>query len=324
MPDYLITLSLPTDLPVGPVNVYLVKGEVPTLVDTGPKSATTENALRDALAAHGVALRDLRRLIVTHAHIDHFGLAGRIVYESGAQVLSLARNFYWLTEYHLEWARRFGYYGELFARLGVPRPGVDAMLEGISGLMPMAESIPVHLFGPLEDLQTVRLGPDDWRVIHAPGHASGLIVLYEPKSRTLLSSDHLLPDITSNPLLEPPARSESERPRALRDYLRSLRRVAEYDIAEALPSHGVPIYDVPALFDARQAFHRRRVERIARMLDVPRTPYEVCSLLFPNLMLMDIFLGMSEVLGHLDLLEDEGRVKITEEEDVLHYVLKGK
>ncbi len=322
MLDYLQLLSVPTSFPEGPTNLYLIANDPVTLIDTGPRDSQTETALRGMLAERGLRFRDIQRLVVTHAHIDHFGLAGRIIRESKAKLYTHARNYYWLTEYHLEWARRFGYYAELLARYGAPRGAIDAMIDGISALMPRADSIPEDAFIPLGDGQLLRLNGDDWQIIHAPGHASGLIVLYEPQTKTLLSSDHILRDITSNPILEPPARGELERPRSLVDYMRSLQRVNELEITVALPAHGEPIYDVNALIEGRLAFHRKRLERIANTLKQGRTPYEIAIMIFPKIKQMDIFLGLSEVVGHLDILEEEGRAMHLDSNGVTRYVLK--
>lgn len=321
MLDYLQTLTIPTPYGVGPINCYLAEGAELTLIDTGPKNLKTLEALRAELHARGRAFQDIRRIIITHAHVDHFGLAAQIVAASGAQVLSHSRNRWWLTEYELEWERRYAFYRTLFQSNGVPPALTDQVILGMKALLAEAESVPMANYAPLEDGDTLRLGADDWRVVFAPGHASGLICLYEPKSQTLLSSDHLLRDITSNPVCEPPVRGETERPRALVEYIASMQKTAAMNIRLALPAHGEPIYDVRALVAARIAFHRARLDHIAQQLDCcATTAYEICDILFPKLKAFDIFLGLSEVIGHLDVLEMEGRVRRAEREGVTHYI----
>ncbi|RME39826.1 MAG: MBL fold metallo-hydrolase [Thermoflexia bacterium] len=85
LPPYLHVLQVPTPFPVGPVNLYLAEGETPTLVDIGPRYAPAREALEKALAARGFRLADLGRLVLTHAHSDHYGQAGEIVEASGAE-----------------------------------------------------------------------------------------------------------------------------------------------------------------------------------------------------------------------------------------------
>ncbi|MDE3090841.1 MAG: MBL fold metallo-hydrolase, partial [Chloroflexota bacterium] len=306
--DYLQTITIPTPFPVGPINLYLAEGAELTLVDTGPLDPPTLAALRAALAERSLAFKDIRRVIVTHAHVDHFGLAAQVVAESGARVLSHARNRWWLNDFEREWERRYGFYHDVFTQNGAPSEYADKVIQGMRRLSQYAASIPADHFVPLEDGEVVTLGGDPWRVVFAPGHASGLICLHDAASRTLISSDHLLRDITSNPVLEPPIRGESERPRALVDYLASMEKTARLDVRIALPAHGEPIYDVRALVDARLAFHRSRLDHIEQQLDCcATTAFQLCDILFPQLKSFDVFLGLSEVIGHLDVLEAERR-----------------
>lgn len=320
MLEYLQTLTLPTPFPVGPINTYLAAGEELTLVDTGPKDPPTLQALQEGLAAQGLALRDIRRVVVTHAHVDHFGLAAQIVAESGARVLSHSRNRWWLVDFEGEWERRYEFYHEVFLRNGAPREYADAVIRGMRNMAQYAASIPAEQFVPLEEGDVVHLSGHPWRVIFAPGHASGLVCLYDEETHGLISSDHLLRDITSNPVLEPPVRGESERPRALVDYMASMARSAQMDVRIALPAHGDPIADVRALVDGRMAFHRSRLDHIEQQLECcAQTAFEVCNILFPELRSFDTFLGLSEVIGHLDVLEAEGRIRRDTRNGLIRY-----
>lgn len=303
-------LIVPTPYAVGPINLFLAEGDELTLIDTGPKDPPTIAALHEQLAAHGFALRDIRRIIITHAHVDHFGLAGQIVAESGARVYAHARNRWWLTDSNHEWARRYDFYYATFARSGAPRELAEHAVAGMRRLAQHAHAVPPENFVPLEDNDTLILGRDEWRVVFAPGHASGLICLYEPHSQTLLASDHILRDITSNPILEPPTRDERERPRALADYVASMQKVAQLPIRIAYPSHGEPVFDVSALVAARLAFHHSRLDHIqAQIENGAQTAWALCNQLFPDLKSFDLFLGLSEIIGHLDILEMQGRVR---------------
>jgi glyoxylase-like metal-dependent hydrolase (beta-lactamase superfamily II) len=315
------TCTVPTPFPVGPINCYLILGDEPTLIDTGPDDAATLESMRAQLASHGLAFKDIRRIVVTHAHVDHFGLAGRIVAESGARVLSHERNRWWLTDFENERSRRNDFYRDLFVTSGAPREMAESAVQGMRRVIGYASSVPAELFVPLGEGDTLALGGDTWQIIHAPGHASGLVCLFEPLARVLISSDHLLLDITSNPTLEPPGHGETERPRALIDYLASMRRSALLDPRVALPAHGEPIYDVRALVDGRLAFHRSRLDHIEQQLRCcVDTAFELVNVLFPGLESFGIFLGLSEVIGHLDILEAEGRVRREMTDGLVRYI----
>lgn len=308
--EHLHAIELPTPFPVGPVTVYLADapGEPRTLIDTGPSTTETRTALVDGLARLGCALPDLERIVVSHAHVDHFGLAAELVAASGAQVLTHRWNPPSMGEYEADRDRRVAFYAELLRQAAVPGEMMVAVGQATRGVNRFAQ--PVAVDGTLDEGDILRLAGRDWQVLHTPGHAAGLICLYEPASRTLLSSDHLLADISSNPLVEPPLPGETERPRSLALYRASLQRVAALDPARALPSHGPVIHDVAGLVRQRLEFHEQRMERV---LDAVRqgahTTWEVTQALFPGRSPIETFLALSEVIGHLDLLEVEGSLQ---------------
>lgn len=313
-----ISIVLPTPFAVGPVNVYLFPGDALTLVDTGAKTRLTMEALRAALAQHGYTVADIRRLVITHAHVDHFGLAAQIVAESGAVVWTHPRNLYWLTDFQSEWVRRYDFYAEMFQESGLPEGLRQAVRDAGSMMTRFAESVPVG--GLLHDGDMLALDGASWRVLHLPGHAGGLICLYEPQQRILLSSDHVLKEITSNPLLEPPDRGETARRRSLVDYLESLERTAGLDVDLTLPSHGEAIADLRVLIAERFRFHETRQQRILDLLvNGGKTAYQIAGGLFTNLAPLDTFLAMSEVIGHLDVLEMAGHVRGRHRDGLLLY-----
>jgi len=309
VPAYLHRLELPTPFAVGPVNVYLAFGpEGPTLIDTGPRTTQTHQALVSGLASLGLRPEEIRRVVVTHAHVDHYGLAGLLVRQAGAEVWTHPENEPTLSDDPAARARRDAFYGEVLARSGVPARDRERIAAIYKGFRHLAEPVGVTRY--LEEGQSVHLGGEVWQVLHMPGHSGGLICLWEPGRRVLLSSDHLLPDITSNPLLEPPPREGEPRRRSLRDYLASLQRTLELAPVLALPGHGAPIEDPAALIRERFRFHEERQKDIMACLrQGARTVYDLCQALFPSLSLLDTFLAVSEVVGHLDLLEEKGLVR---------------
>ncbi len=319
--NYLHKITVPTPFAIGPVNLYLAEGDELTLIDTGPNDPPTLESLRAQLAERGIAFKDIQRLIITHAHVDHFGLAAQIVAESGAKVYSHPRNFWWLTDFHNEWPLRYDFYHALFTRGGAPPAYANGVAQGMREMMRYGSAFPAENFVAINDGDTITLNGDAWRVLYMPGHQSGLVVLYEPKSRTLLSNDHLLLNVSSNPVIEPPLRGETERPRMLLDYLVSFEKTARLDVSIALSGHGVAIRDTRALIAARVAFHRARLTRIEQEIAAgAATPYELSNRLFPNLKAVDIFLAMSEVVGHLDVLETERRIHREQDNGLVRYM----
>lgn len=318
--DRIHTLSIPTPFPVGPINVYLIEGDPLTLVDTGPRTQAAQDALLTSLSDFGYGPGDIQQIVITHSHGDHIGQLRRLVQASDARVLSHHKNLYWLVDFPVEWVRRLTFYAMYLYQAGLPAEQVMAVQEFMAPGIHLGASIPESRLHLLHDGDKIQAGGAEWFVFHMPGHASGHIVLYHPESGTILAGDLLLARISSNPVLESPARGESERPRSLVQYLDSLKRVAELDASETFAGHGPPIADHRGLVAERVAMHGERLDRIAEFLTGgPRTPYEACQVMFPNLAEDDIFLGMSEVIGHLDVLEEEGRVVAEKRGGLLYY-----
>jgi glyoxylase-like metal-dependent hydrolase (beta-lactamase superfamily II) len=317
---HLHAIALPTPFPVGPVTVYVADapGEPLTLIDTGPRTPETRAALEGGLAALGHSLASLERLVVTHAHVDHFGLAADLVDASGARLWTHPWNTAALGDFEADRERRTVYFAALLRQAGVPAEILAGVGQATRGIRRFARPVAVDV--TLDEGDGLRLAGRAWRVLHTPGHAAGLICLHEPAGRLLLSSDHLLADISSNPVMEPPPPGQRERPRSLALYQASLQRVAALDLERALPSHGPVVHDVAGLVEQRLAFHRRRV---ARVLDALRggagTTWEITHALFPDRSPLDTFLAVSEVIGHLDLLEMEGEIAGQEVEGVVRW-----
>jgi glyoxylase-like metal-dependent hydrolase (beta-lactamase superfamily II) len=319
---HLHAIELPTPYPVGPVTVYLADApdEPLTLIDTGPHTTNAQAALEAGLARLGYHPSDLDRIIISHAHADHFGLAAQLVAASGAQVLSHPWNVAALGDYQADRERRIAFYVFLLQQAAVP---VDVMIDigqATRGVNRYAQ--PVNISLTLDEGDQLHLTGLRWQALHTPGHAAGMICLYEPSSRTLLSSDHLLADISSNPVVEPPPPGQTERLRSLALYTKSLSRVATLDVAQALPSHGPIIHDVAGLVHKRLVFHRQRMDRILDALhNGARTTWDVTCTLFPQRPPLDTFLAISEVIGHLDLLEAEGSIEGQKEDGVILWKL---
>jgi glyoxylase-like metal-dependent hydrolase (beta-lactamase superfamily II) len=333
MPPFQITL--PTPFPIGPVNVYLLEGDPLTLIDCGPKNPDSLKALESGLLERGLRLEDIRRLVLTHHHVDHVGLARTIVDRSGAAVLTHPYNLPYLADYEAERARSLPFYAEIWTESGVPAEIVDLMRQAGEGISRWLDPVPAAV--TIDEGQVVGLGGADWRVYHTPGHAGGLVCLLNPETKELIANDHLLRDISSNPVLEPPptgpavmaghgragtmedpptGSAGAPRPKRLVEYLHHMRRVADLHPAVAYTGHGETVHDVAALVGKRLAFHRRRADKIYDSLQGRSlTLWELTGPLFGERLKrgMDYFLAHSEVLGHLDILLDEGKVQAVRE-----------
>ncbi len=321
-------LAIPTPFQVGRVNAYLIEDEPLTLIDSGPNSATALDELEQALHAHGHAIEDIELLIVTHQHIDHFGLASILARRSGAEVAALQGLAPYLASFREEADLDDRFAQEIMLRHGIPADVVTA-LRAVSASF-RAWGAAVEVTRPLRDGQELRLRDRTLRVLHRPGHSPSDTVFYDESRAILLAADHLIAHISSNPLLTRPLGAEPDpsdrsaarqRPRALVDYIASLKLTRAMELSLVLPGHGVPISDHAALIDERFRMHRRRAERIHGLIATqPRTAHEIAVELWGNVAVTQAYLTISEVLGHVDLLLDEGRV--LEREDAAEGVVR--
>jgi len=315
-------ISIPTPFSVGPVNVY-VSTETPiTLIDTGPKWPESRAALEAALAARGVRLENIQQLILTHHHVDHVGLAGEIASRSGCAVLTHPYNTPWLVDYEAERRRHLPFYHQIWREGGVPDEIVAAMEASGAGMARWLDSVtPAR---EIDEGANIELDGENWQVFHTPGHAGGLVCMWQAARRELLANDHFIRDISSNPILEPPDTMNGPRPKRLVEYLRHMQRMAALGPARALPGHGQVVEDVPGLVRQRLAFHERRKQKLLGLLaPQPLTLWELTQATFGARLTrgMDWFLGCSEILGHLDLLEADGTVTSQRDGLVLRYTL---
>lgn len=112
----------------------------------------------------------------------------------------------------------------------------------------------------------------------------------------------------------------TQRPRALMDYLDSLRLTREMDLKVVFAGHGEPVEDHRGLIDERMRMHARRADKLYGLIAKrPSNAYELAQEMWGNVAVTQAFLTLSEVLGHVDLLIDEGRVLEREAESVVHF-----
>jgi glyoxylase-like metal-dependent hydrolase (beta-lactamase superfamily II) len=301
-------LAIPTPFAVGRVNVYVIEDEPLTLVDAGPNSGTSFDELQRGVARLGHSLEDIELVVLTHQHIDHLGLVSLVAARSGAEVAAIDVAVPFVENYSLEAQADDDFARQIMLRHGIPAD-VAGALQSVSQAF-RAWGARADVTRPLRDGEELRLRDRVLAVHHRPGHSPSDTVFEDRERRMLIAGDHLLGHISSNPLLTRPLDGSTERPQALVAYLDSLRQTREMDLEIVLPGHGEPITDHRALIDERLALHRRRSEKIHRLIsEQPRSAYELAQALWGNVAVTQAYLTLSEVLGHIDLLLNAGRAR---------------
>ena len=311
-------LAIPTPFAVGRVNAYLIDDDPLTLVDAGPNSGTSFDELQRALASLGRAIEDIELLIITHQHIDHLGLVGLVASRSGAEVAALDVAVPFVERFSQEAEADDDFARDVMLRHGIPEDVVSA-LGSVSRAF-RAWGARADVTRVLHHGDRLQLRDRALDVFHRPGHSPTDTIFLDSSRKMLIAADHLLAHISSNPIITRPRDGSTGRPRALMIYLQSLQATREMDVDLVLPGHGDPITDHRALIDARFRMHRRRADKLHGLIgERPRSAYELAQALWGNIAVTQAYLTLSEILGHTDILLDEGRVAESEDAGIVRF-----
>ena len=313
------TIALPVPFAVRAVNCYLLEGDPLTLIDPGADWPETLVELEASLAARGLALEDVEQIILTHQHYDHVGLAHTVRERSGATVVAHHLLPGFLADLPGSMELEDTYQADVMRLHGVPEPAIAELYAVSKEHRIYGGSVTVDQ--TIRDGDVVEAGGRQLLVGELPGHSPTDTIFVIEEERLAIVGDHLIGHISSNPVIHRPlARPASVRERmpSLPLYIDSLRRTAALDVDLLLPGHGNPVEGHRALVQERLDFHDRRKERLYKGLaGGPQTASELAIDLWGNVAERESFLTLSEALGHLDLLEAEGRVEVLDGDDGL-------
>ena len=303
-------LSLPTPFPVGPINIYIIVEEPITLLDTGPKTEEALAALREQLRSLGLIVRDLKRIILTHTHEDHCGLAGLLQRESGAQVFVHEWEYQNISQQRQTRVNR-----RLLKQAGVPEKEIEEIAAQYQWIHDYAD--------PVEDLVAYH-GQEEFifasgslRVVHTPGHTPGSSCFLRESNRLMLAGDTILKTITPNPVLNLDPIDQSRRFPSLGEYLVSLAHIRSLAPTLLLTSHGDDVTDYEEHFYRLIRHINQRQTRIINSTH-PKgiTAWEMSQLIFPGAESINRFLAVSEVIAHLDLAVADGKLEIDTQDEI--------
>lgn len=302
-------LSIEMPYSSSPVKLYLIEEEPLTLVDTGPNCAMSLAAVEETMGGLGHRLSDVERILVTHPHIDHFGLASVIVERGGAEVCAIESSISWLERYPRHRAIQAVFRERLMTRHGVPEPLRNRSLATDTINEEWDPSVKVDRV--LRVGERVEFADRSLEVLLRPGHSPFDTVFHDARRGILFAGDHLISNISSNPVITPPDEGlDIPRPKALLTYRDSLRKTQAMDLEHVLSGHGGEIEDHRELIDRRFASMERRRERVFGALAEGATnAHEVACALWSTAALEQPYLTLTEVLGYLDILGEAGVVR---------------
>ncbi|MDP3880275.1 MAG: MBL fold metallo-hydrolase [Dehalococcoidales bacterium] len=322
---YQMPIPIPNN-PLGYTNTYLIRGNGECLlIDTGWNNEETLQSLQDQLAEIGVGFKDISRIIATHAHPDHYGLAGRLRELSSASIALHSLEEKLITSRYLNADETLRQTGEWLRVNGMPSSELPATQTGPAGARRFgAATLPDIILHGGED---IAIGGFNLKVLWTPGHSPGHICLYEPAEKILFSGDHVLPVITPHVSLQ---NQSGNNP--LVNFLNSLNEVKQLDVKVVLPAHEHLFADLPKRVAEIFQHHEHRNSEILEAIKTgPKTAYQISAAItwmpsldgvrFQNLAPWDKRMAVSETLAHLEAMRTDSRVDKIPRDSIIYYHL---
>jgi glyoxylase-like metal-dependent hydrolase (beta-lactamase superfamily II) len=307
-------LRMPLPFALDHINLWLLAdGDAYTAVDTGIALDPVRDAWQSVLAT-----RPLGRLLVTHFHPDHLGLAAWLQEQTGAPLWITQGEF--LTAHMIK--QQVGAYGvpamcDFFLSHGLDAARVQALADRGNAYGRGVPAIPAT-FHPLWEGEDVMIGGRTWRVIIGHGHAPEHASLYCEELHVLISGDMLLPRISTN--ISVFAGVPDANPLAwFLDSLDRLRALPEDTLV--LPSHGLPFRGLHFRVDQLHAHHAERCDVLVEACASPKTAAELIPVLFPREITdpHQTMFAMGEAIAHLNYLQQARRLERNQENGITRY-----
>jgi glyoxylase-like metal-dependent hydrolase (beta-lactamase superfamily II) len=320
---YQLRVPIPNN-PLGWVLPYLIEGRDGwTLVDSGWNVPEAFDALEQQLDDAGVGFKNLKTLLVTHVHPDHYGLAGQVKERSGATVIIHQRERDLIRSRYKNPGQLLAQMGDWLIMHGVPADSMDDL---------KTSAMPVRAFvDPVEPDEVVwggeqlDIGRFKFEVWWTPGHSPGHICFLERGKKFILTGDHVLPTITPNISVH-----VQQQGNPLGDYIASLRRLDDLDVELVLPAHE---YSFPDLRARLRSIEQHHVERLNEMIECvgvgARTAFDVAGRVKWVTGTLATFTpwmqraALGETLSHLDYLVMEDRLAKFMDAGVQYYKKPG-
>lgn len=294
-------LRMPMDDGIDHINIWALADEDGwTIVDTGLRTPATVEAWHQAFR-RTLQGRPIKRIMVTHLHPDHSGMAGWLASRSGAHLWMTRLEYLTLRVLSNDTVREAPAEGVNFFRsAGWDEPALDRYRARFGQFGKQLYPLP-NAFHRISDGDQIQIGNHVWEVVVGAGHSPEHACLYCPDLKLLISGDQVLPRISSNISVQP-LEPEAD---PLSDWLKSLTNIKDRvtDDVLVLPAHGAPFLGLPQRIDALVAGHERGLGTLTEALKEPRRAVDVFPYLFRR-PITPALLGMAtgESIAHLHCL----------------------
>lgn len=304
------------------VNCFLIKGEENVLVDCGEDSDESMAALKEGLRTEGLSIADIDRVIITHAHVDHLGMARRVSRAADCEVWVSDLVEDWVQDVEGMWQQRsdimqssIGMFLDKEMSSGIYAMFADMSKKILEQWHPVdSDRIQVFHHGT----GTIKMGGADWNVVYAPGHSITQSCFYNPITHQLISADMLL-KITPTPVMEVDPDDHSQRERSIVTMLDSYSKFRDLETSMVYPGHYENFDDPIDKIDYQVGrIHLRKEECFELIKNGTTDLLQIFQVMYKGRWHLPAF---NMTIAYLDLLEHEEKISIVKNEDEMAQII---
>lgn len=288
---------------------YMIRdGGDTVLVDCGWNTDSAYESLEAGMKEHNSHPTEVQKLVITHVHPDHYGMAGRLKQLSSCDVVVHEEDAKVITARYFAPKGLIDEMSKFMEKNGVPNANSPEMSRGSMGMLTNVSPVPADT--QVKGGETFKVGDFDFEIIWTPGHSPGHICLYEPNRKILITGDHVLPTITPNVSIHSQTLGSP-----LTDYMRSLELLEDLDVEIVLPAHEFEIFDLKKRLREIESHHKMRLDEMEKCVDAGgSTAWEVAGRVKWTTGSLAEFepwvqrSAVGETLAHLEYLYEVGRL----------------
>ncbi|MFC7747221.1 MBL fold metallo-hydrolase [Lentibacillus kimchii] len=296
-------ITLSTNFPIGPVNVYLLYGKKITLIDAGVKTKQAWKELNEGLHKMGLTIFEIEQIVITHHHDDHIGLLEWIL-----EIISVPVYAHKNTQTYLQ-DEDYMYWSHIFFKNLLYEFGLSNKAAREWSFLKSKRELLTNL-RVTKELKEGDVIPNlpEWRIIETQGHSQDHISLYCAKDRILICGDHVIDDIHVGLFLDAPFPGE-KRAKPLLQYINNLKKCLSFPVEITYSGHGTDIYDLESIVNAQLRRTEKRATRLKNTLSKgEKTGLDIIKDMYPDRYENLIVTFVLEITSLLDLLIERNEV----------------
>lgn len=305
-----IQIEMPLGTTFPAVNIWLIPGDEPTLIDAGYRLSGSFELLKKGLAENGYTISDIKKVLITHEHPDHVGLLPEILEESDATIWCHKALASWLEDYRSQEKKTHHFFQDYLKAAGLPKPTLEIVMKGVSQRGPNIQISGSRLCC-FDTGETLSIGDFNLEVLHTPGHCVTHFGFLDKEFQMFFGGDLLLEKVPFPTVREDP-NIPGKRYSGLPDFLTSLEHLKSLNVNTVYPGHGDAIIDINQLIDQQlNRIDQRKNECLDWIKSGHQTVFNISQKMYESSNIMMQFVGAMMILGYTDLLIQEGKISVS-------------